>query len=370
MVLISDGQASGAELTSATNAATSAKGAGVRIASIGLGTGSDVSTANLTAWASSNSYQSGTPGPIVKTKLISDLGAAVAVPTTFTVTEALGANFTAAPVSSTTGTVTTGSGSLQWTGTLTGSQSATLVYRATRNGSNVFATTNETVSTLSLAVAGGTATVTPPAALSINVLPCGGTPIATTTCTGAACSASGSQGGVQYSVNAGTPPAGTSISLISLNTPTPPAGVCPGFASHTQGAQYDIRPLSTDATFRLVIPKAALGSKKWFQTDVCLGTNLKFITAITSLSNLSPEATFVSGGSIPGRWWGLLPSIPRLDWFPGRGFVVGPWITSRSQDSAGNAVIVVPRPVRLGLRGSDDRRQRRLRPEDLGRLSV
>ena len=72
---------------------------------------------------------------------------------------------------------------------------------------------------------------------------------------------------------------------------------------------------------------------------MCLGTNMRFITAIQSLSNLSPDATFMSGGSLPGRWWGLLPTIPRIAWFPGRGFVLGPYITSRSQDSAGNAVI-------------------------------
>ena len=50
------------------------------------------------------------------------------------------------------------------------------------------------------------------------------------------------------------------------------------------------------------------------------------------------------GGALPGRYWGLLPSIPRIVWIPGRGFVVGPWITSRSLDAAGNAVItfVVP----------------------------
>ena len=153
MVLISDGQATGAALTSATNAATAAKNAGDRIVPIGLGTGSDVSQTNLSTWASQASfYQSGTPGPISTTKLVADLGAAVAIPTNFTVTETLGANFAAARQSSTTGTVTTSPGTLQWTGTLAGSQSATLVYRATRNGSDVFATTNELVSTL---VAGG-----------------------------------------------------------------------------------------------------------------------------------------------------------------------------------------------------------------------
>ena len=93
---------------------------------------------------------------------------------------------------------------------------------------------------------------------------------------------------MQYAVNAGTPAAGTTVTLSSLNTPTPPAGVCPGFVSRTQGAEYDIRPLTTDSTFRMTIPQAALGTKKWFQTDVCLGTNLKFVTAIASLSESQP----------------------------------------------------------------------------------
>jgi len=77
---------------------------------------------------------------------------------------------------------------------------------------------------------------------------------------------------------------------------------------------------------------------------VCLGTNLKFITAIRSLFDLSPQATFVPGGTVPGRWWGLLPSIPRFEFFPGRGFVLGPYITSRSVDSAGNAIITFKVP--------------------------
>ena len=211
MVLVSDGQASGQELTNSANAATAAKTSGVRIVPVGIGATGDVNDTNLKAWASQSSYyQSGTPGPIDTTKLIADLGAAVATPTDFTLTETLGANFSAAPVSSTTGTVTTGAGSLQWTGELTGTQIATLVYRATRNGNDVFATTNELVSTMGLAVAGGTATVTPPASISIDVLPCGGTLLASTTCTGTSCSASGSQGGTQYAVNAGSPPSGTS----------------------------------------------------------------------------------------------------------------------------------------------------------------
>ncbi len=130
-------------------------------------------------------------------------------------------------MSASTGTVTTGPGTLGWTGAVGSGQTATLVYRATRNGSNVFATTNELVSTMGLAVTGGTATVTPPASISIDILPCGATPIAATTCTGAACSVSGTQGGTQYAVNVGAPPAGTSVTLANLNAPAPPAGCAP-----------------------------------------------------------------------------------------------------------------------------------------------
>ncbi len=336
LVLITDGQANSTELANANAAATAAKGSGIQIIPFGVGS---ANTTNLNNWATSAATYQNASSPISKSKLITDLNALVSSPTTFTVTETLGANFSAAALGSPIGTVTTAPGSLTWTATVAGNGTATLDYRATRNGTNVFATTNELVSSMALTVSGGTAAVTPPASISIDVLPCGGTPLATTTCTGAACNASATQGGVQYTVNAGTPPAGTTVSLLSLNSPAPPAGVCPGFASLTQGAEFDIRPLSTDATFRLVIPRASLGSKQWFQTDVCLGTNLRFITAISSLANLSPDATFVPGGSLPGRWWGLLPSIPRIAWFPGRGFVLGPYITSRARDSAGNAVI-------------------------------
>jgi hypothetical protein len=347
IVLITDGQASGGDLTAANDAAGNARTSGIKIVPIGLGTtNGDPSVTNLNGWAgnpSPTTYQAGSPGPIDKTKLIGDLGAAVSSPAAFTVTETLGSTFSATGTAS-TGTVTPGTGSLQWAGSLGTGQTATLDYHATRNGSNVFSTQTELVSTMGIAVTGGSATVTPPASISIDVLPCGATPIATTTCTGSACSVSGTQGGTQYALNAGTPAAGTAVTLSGLNTPAPPTGSCPGFHAHTTGAEFDIRPLTKDATFRMVIPKASLGTLKWFQTDVCLGSNLKFITAIQSLANLSPESVLIGGGTVPGRYWGLLPSIPRIDWFPGRGFVVGPWITSRSQDSAGNAVInfVVP----------------------------
>jgi len=349
MVLITDGQATGSLFASTSLAATNAKDAGVRIVPIGIGTGADVSTSNLTAWGSQPSYyQSGTAAPISKTKLVEDLGALVSLPTTFTLTQALGSKFSATSPNPSVGSVTTPAGSLVWTATVTGNQSATLTYRAQRNGTDVFGATTEVVSTTSLVVAGGTATVTPPASLSIDVLPCGGSLIQETTCTGAACTASGSSGGTQYTLNAGTPPAGTSLVLAGLNAAAPPAGACPGFAAHTTGAQFDIRPLAGDATLQLTIPKAALGTLKWWQTDVCLGTNMRFITAIDSLANLRPSSALAGGGAIPARWWGLLPSIPRFAFIPGLGFVRGPYITSRAQDSAGNAVITFKVPFVAG----------------------
>src|SRR5262249_29766076 len=65
MVIVTDGQATSAELASANSAATTAKGNGVRIVPVGIGTGSDVNVANLQGWATSaSSYQGGTPGPI------------------------------------------------------------------------------------------------------------------------------------------------------------------------------------------------------------------------------------------------------------------------------------------------------------------
>jgi von Willebrand factor type A domain len=353
IVLVSDGQAAGQELTDSSNSASNARASGIRIVPVGIGTGGDVSQANLESWASQASYyQAGTPGSIDRTKLVTDLNAAVAVPTSFTVTETLGARFGATPLSNSAGTVTTGPGSLTWSGTLAGAQTATLVFRATRNGTDVFAATNEVVSTLSLAVSGGTATVTPPAALSIDVLPCGATPIATTTCTGASCTAAGTApGGVQYTVNAGSPPSGTTVVLAALNTPAPPAGACPGFVPRTRGAQFDIRPLSTSVNLRIVIPRASLGSTRWFQTDICMGTNLRFTTAIESLANLRPGATLVGGGALPGRWYGLLPSLPRLVFIPGLGFRFGPWITSRLPGSDGSAIINIQVPFVPGSAG-------------------
>ena len=126
----------------------------------------------------------------------------------------------------------------------------------TRDGSDVFSVTNETVSsTTTVAVdrrrgddlARGRRGV-------INVLPCGGAPLDQETCMGAACTASATQGGVQFSVNAGTPSGTTDIFLTGFNQ-APPAGVCPGFNTNTNGVQFDIRPLTTDGTFEMVIPR-------------------------------------------------------------------------------------------------------------------
>ena len=99
----------------------------------------------------------------------------------------------------------------------------------------MFSVTNETVSTVSATVTGGTATITPPAAITTNVLPCGGSLLDATTCTGARVLGGGTQGGLQYSVNAGAPVGNDSVFLTGLST-APPAGVCPGFNAATNGA--------------------------------------------------------------------------------------------------------------------------------------
>ena len=169
---------------------------------------------------------------------------------------------------------------------------------------------------MSLAVAGGTAVVTPPAAISTTVLPCGGSLVAATTCTGSSCSATGTANGQQVTVNAGAAAPGTSVILAGLST-TPPAGVCAGFDSSTSGVEFDISPFTADATFKYVIPKAALGKKLWWQTNVCLGTNLKFTTAIGSFANLRPGAKLVSGGSAAGPLVGAPAEPAAADLHPG-----------------------------------------------------
>ena len=71
---------------------------------------------------------------------------------------------------------------------------------------------------------------------------------------------------------------------------------------------------------------------------------MRFITKLNSLANLRPGASLVGGGNVPGRWWGVLPSIPRYTLLPNIGWVRGPWVNHRSVRPNGDAVIriVVP----------------------------
>jgi uncharacterized protein YegL len=322
-----------------SGAATTAKNAGITIATIGIG--GDAASTVLEGWASDDSYyQPGTPGPINKDKLVTNIGAAVAVPASFTLTETLASSFTASDVSG--GTVSGDGKTVTATGSLDSGDTATLTYTATRNGSDPSVVTEETVSSSTLTLTDGTGSVTP-ASLSIEVLPCDADELLDQeTCTGSTCNAGGTtDGGVVYAVNAGAPAAGTEIFVASL-TSTPPAGACPGFDGNTNGVQFDIRPLTTAGTFEIRIPKATLGSKKWWQTDVCVGTNLRFITKIGSLANLRPGATETAD-----RWWGLLPSVKRYTLVNGK-LVAGPWITKRTVNSAGDAIIRFTMPYVTG----------------------
>ncbi len=360
MVIITDGLGD-----SATTAAANARAGGVRIVPVGIGTATATET-NLKNWAGPGNesyYQSGSPatGTIDGQKLRGDLGALFVDPADFSVAVALGTKFSATPLTNSAGTgvtpalnvATPDAGTLTWTGTFASptDQTFTLDYKAKRNNDDVFNVTNEVVNSVTASVDGNPVPITPPA-LAIDVLPCGGTPVAPPTqCTGSPCTASGTaQDGTKYTLDAGSPQIPTTAFLTGLNT-TPPDGACPGFQPSTSGVQFDIRPLTTDATFQIVIPKAALGSKKWWQTDVCLGTNLKFTTAIGSIANLRPGAKLIGGGTLPGRYFGLLPSISRLTLIQGLGWVWGPWITSRSQDSSGNAIIKIKVPYVAGSAG-------------------
>jgi Mg-chelatase subunit ChlD len=351
IVLITDGQTDGANgpLTTATGAsAASFKALPGTLEAIGIG---DYDAGNLTNWATAGDFHPA--AGLTGSQVAMDLGASVATPTTFTLAEMPGANWSLSGTPS-TGTVSTVGGQLQWTGTFPGAGSATLALTATRNGNQVFASQNEQAITgATLTALGGSGSVTPPAAISIDVLPCGAAPLATTTCTGSACSVSATTpAGVNYVASIGSPPPGTKVSLATLNTPAPPSGICPGFVPHTDGAELDVRPLSTTANMTLTIPKASLGRTPWILTDICLGTNLPFITAVSSLRNLSPQATFLAGsGGIPGRWWGILPSLPRLDYLVGKGYVVGPWVTNRSITRTGAAVISFTVPFVAGTAG-------------------
>ncbi len=261
MVLVTDGQATGNDLTNATTAATNAKASGVRIVPIGIA--SDVSQTNLQTWASNAAYyQNGTTAAIDKTKLITDLGASVVIPAGFTLTETLGTKFTATSNSATAGTVTGGgTGTLTWTGTGTFTsltdQTVTLNYRATRNVGdlNLFSVTNELVSTTGpLTVTGGggggSGTVTSPDKAYIDVLPCGTSLLDKDDVHRRVVHVGGSNGGVQYTLlNARhAHHAGRRSSPLGCQA-APPAGACPGFDTQHERrsvrhpAAHDSRPV-------------------------------------------------------------------------------------------------------------------------------
>ena len=107
------------ELANASSAAAHAKASGIRIVAVGIGTATRARP-TLELGVASGYYQSGTPNPIDKTELIADLGAAVAVPVSFTLTETLGANFSAARGQLGDRSRRPGRRDLVWTGTLTG----------------------------------------------------------------------------------------------------------------------------------------------------------------------------------------------------------------------------------------------------------
>ena len=93
IVLITDGEATGTLQTNTGTAAGNAKSGGARIVSIGINANTAGQT-NLKAWASDPLYfQSGTPAPVDKTKLVADLGALVSTPASFAVTVAPATNF-------------------------------------------------------------------------------------------------------------------------------------------------------------------------------------------------------------------------------------------------------------------------------------
>jgi hypothetical protein len=331
MVVFSDGQGG----TDGSAAAATAKTGGITIVTVGVGTYNE---AELDDWATDKAVNPVALSAGTDASLVTIVGAARAVPAAFSVTETLGSTFAASNASVTKGSVT-GTGPLVWTGELLDGEQATLTYRATRNGSDPGSVTEELVSTTAISVTGGTGSVTP-ATVETLVLPCDAEALlAQQECTGGSCTTPPvSQGGVQYSLNAGTPPAGTDIFVSALASP-PPAGACPGFDGNTNGVQFDIRPLTTPGNFEVVIPS----KPKWWLADICIGTNLRFITKIGSLAVLRPGAT-----RFGDRWFGLLPSIPRLNFIRGLGFFVGPWITSRRPGPGGSAIVTFTVPFVAG----------------------
>ena len=210
--------------------------------------------------------------------------------------------------------------------------------------------------------------VTPPASLSIDVLPCGGTPIAATTCTG------GRLHGSRHAGRDGRTPSararrGRDVGRRSPGStprrrPRASARASPRTrtgASSTSGRSRRTRRSSS----RSRRPRSA--TCKWFQTDVCLGTNLRFITAIQSLANLAPGRDVRQRRRAPGPLVGAPAEHPaHRAGSRAAGSCSGRTSVSRSQRRGRQRRDRVPRAVRPELGGLHDGRQGRLRPEVLG----
>jgi hypothetical protein len=342
IIVFSDGEAG----TDGSGAADTARGDKIKVVTVGVG--SPINSSELRDWTGGDLNQPLTLNAGTEAGLLGIVGAAKSTPAEFELTETLGANFTASVVSPPPGVTVEDNGkTVKARGSLGTGETAEIVYTATRNGSDLFSVTEEVVSSGTLTVDGSPQTLTP-ASLMIDVLPCDAEELLDSVkdCTGSGCGAEGANGGVAYSVSPGNVGTSTDLFVSSLENAPPllPNGksVCPGFDVNTNGVQFDIRPLTTAGMFEITIPKAALGTKKWWQTDVCVGTNLRFITKIGSLANLRPGATKTTD-----RWWGLLPSVKRYTLVGGK-LVAGPWINKRSVDSSGNAKIQFTMPYVTG----------------------
>lgn len=328
IVMISDGKTP----VDAQAAATLAEGTGVEIVTVGISPTTSSAT-NLKNWATGDHYVA---APLSGTKpadLVATLGALKVTPLPFTAVEDLSdTNFTVTSATPAPNE-TLPAKKITWTGTFTNPElsTTTLGFTAQRTCVDPVNVTTEKVSSLKVT---WDVNVTAPTDLTIDVLPVGGSLL--TKCTAQQSCGYTPPGGTgpQYALNLGSPTTPADVFLTGFDAP--PAGVCPGFTP-TKAVQFDIRPLTADATFEILIPKTELGSTKWWETKVCIGTNLPFVTAIDSLAQLRPKA--VSDGS---RYWGLLPSLPRLVKINGK-WVVGPWITSRSPKDGG-AVIKIKVP--------------------------
>ncbi len=336
MVLITDGRLNQVNGTTAANIAKNAPN-NIRIVTVGVGNEDD---AILKEWASGDpDYYHAAPaaaGVDIGADIVSDVGAAVAVPAEFELTETLGAKFEATAITDGTATISADKKKITLNDTLGEGETATFSYTATRNGDDVFSPAEEVVGTTTVDVTNG---VDPSdTATTVTVLPCGGTFFKEAECTaGSSCGATGEQGGKTFTFTA--PAQNAQVLLTGIGEQ--PKGVnlgdvCPGFGGITDGIQIDMRPLTTDGQFEVIIPAGQLtaAKKKWWQTDICLGTNLNFITKINSLANLRPGATQGSAG----RFWGLLPSVPRYTKVNGK-WVKGPWINSRRPHNGGAKIV-------------------------------